>query len=137
MRVLSFVIPLILLTGCAVSAPSEQRLQVQARDAARLDEALAGFTPGKPVSCLPNRDVRGPEAYGDSTLLFRVGRNLIYRSETRGSCRGVARGDALITRQYSSRLCSGDIARTADLQGGFESGSCALGEFVPYRRKQP
>ena len=135
MRILTLTLALLLASGCAVLNNSPARLPVQAREATRLDAALAGFTPGKPLSCLPNRDVRGPEAYGDTTLIFRINRNLLYRSETRGSCRGIARGDALITRQFSSQLCAGDIAYSSDLQTGFQSGSCALGDFVPYTRK--
>ena len=66
-----------------------------------------------------------------------AGRNLIYRNDTIGSCRGVGRGEALIIRQTSSQMCAGDIARTADLVAGFETGSCALGPFIPYRRTRP
>ena len=99
-----------------------------------LAATLAGYTPGKPVNCVENRDLTGPEAYGETTLLFRTGRKLIWRTETSGSCDAIKRGDALITHQYSSRLCQGDIARTADLRAGFQTGSCVIGEFVPYRK---
>lgn len=132
---LALALPFLAATGCASLENSQARLQVQAREASRLEATLAGFSAGKPVSCLPNRDIRGPEAYGDTTLLFRVNRNLIYRTETHGTCRGVARGDALITRQFSSQLCSGDLAYSTDLRTGFQSGTCALGDFVPYTRK--
>ncbi len=135
MRGLILALPLLAGAGCASLDNSPARLQLQAREASRLKDALAGFTAGKPVSCLPNRDIRGPEAYGETTLLFRVNRNLIYRTETRGTCRGIARGDALITKQFSSQLCAGDIAYSADLRTGFQSGTCALGEFIPYTRK--
>lgn len=132
---LALALPFLATTGCASLENSQARLQVQAREASRLEATLAGFSPGKPVSCLPNRDIRGPEAYGETTLLFRVNRNLIYRTETRGTCRGIAHGDALITRQFSSQLCAGDLAYSTDLRTGFQSGSCALGEFTPYTRK--
>ena len=122
------------VAGCATTPPSQSQLRAQARDAAKLEETLAGYTPGKPVNCVENRDLRGPEAYGEHTLLFRTSRKLIWQTETSGSCDAVAHGDALITNQFSSRLCQGDIARTANLQVGFESGSCAIGEFVPYRK---
>lgn len=123
-----------LLASCANTPPSQSQLRAEARDAAKLEETLAGFTPGKPVNCVENRDLRGPEAYGENTLLFRTSRKLIWRTETSGSCNDVKRGDALITHQYTSRLCKGDIARTANLQAGFQSGSCVIGAFVPYRK---
>lgn len=137
MRAFALIVPALIATGCATDASRESRLKVQAQEATRLDAALAGFTAGKPLTCLPNRDVHGPEAYGDRTLLFRVGRNLIYRTDTHGSCRAISRGDILVTQQFSSQLCSGDLARTADRLTGFETGSCALGPFVPYRRAKP
>lgn len=135
MRVMTIALPLLAVAGCASLENSPAWMQLQAREATRLNDALAGFNPGKPVSCLPNRDIRGPEAYGETTLLFRVNRKLIYRTETRGTCRGIAQGDALITKQFSSQLCAGDIAYSTDLRTGFQSGTCALGEFIPYTRK--
>lgn len=135
MRPMLILLPAIaLMAGCANTPPSESQLRAQARDAAKLDEALAGYTPGKPVPCVDNRELRGPEAYGETTLIFRASRKLIWRTETSGSCDDVKRGDALVTRQYGSRLCKGDIARTANLQSGFSTGSCVIGEFVPYRK---
>lgn len=135
MRPMLILLPAIaLVAGCATTPPSDSQLRAQARDAAKLEETLAGYTPGKPVDCVPNRDLNGPEAYGETTLIFRTGRSFIWRTETSGSCDDVKRGDALITHQFSSRLCKGDIARTADLRAGFSTGSCVIGEFVPYRK---
>lgn len=135
MRPMLILLPaLALVAGCANTPPSESQLRAQARDAAKLEEALAGYTPGKPVNCVESRDLRGPEAYGETTLIFRTSRKLIWRTETSGSCDDVKRGDALVTRQYGSRLCKGDIARTANLQAGFSTGTCVIGEFVPYRK---
>lgn len=133
-QMLTLLPALALVAGCATTPPSESQLRAQARDAAKLDETLAGFTPGKPVNCVENRDLRGPEAFGEHTLIFRASRKLIWRTETSGSCDDVKRGDALITHQFTSRLCKGDIARTANLQVGFQTGTCVIGEFVPYRK---
>ncbi len=66
-------------------------------------------------------------------LIYRVSPKLAYVNDTGGGCEAVARGDALITRQYSSRLCRGDIARTRDMTTRIDSGSCVMGSFVPYR----
>jgi len=135
MRAIILTLPLLALAaGCASTPKTDAQLKAQAREAAKLDEALAGFTPGKPVDCVDNRDLRSPESYGDNTILFRTGNKLIYRTDTSGSCSGIGRGEALITRQWGSRLCKGDIARTADLTTGFQSGVCSFGEFVPYRK---
>ncbi len=122
------------LAGCAASAPSPYAAKRQASEAKRLEDELAGFTAGKPKSCMSARDLSGPESFGENTLLFRVGRNLVYRNDTRGSCGRVGHGEALITQVWGSQLCKGDIARTADLTAGFSTGACALGDFVPYKK---
>jgi hypothetical protein len=121
------------LAGCA-SQPSAYSQQKAASESARLEVALKGKVAGKAESCISTRNISGPESFGETTLLFRASRNLIYRTETSGSCRDVGNGRALITRLYGSdRLCKGDISRTADLTAGFETGGCAMGDFVPYR----
>ena len=58
---------------------------------------------------------------------------LVYRNDTRGTCSGIGRDRALITRIFGgTQLCRGDIAESADLVAGFTGGSCAMGDFVPY-----
>jgi hypothetical protein len=126
---------LILLSAALFALPAASS-KPRMSDAEQLEKALAGRTAGKPVSCVYLRDLDGSEVIGDD-ILYRVNRNLLYRNHSSGGCDGAQRGDALITRTFSSRLCQGDLVRTADLQAGFESGSCVLGGFVPYRRTQP
>ena len=120
--------------GCAATAPSPAMERRAALAQSQLDAKLAGYTAGAVQECLDTRTLEGPEGYGDSTLLFRDGRRRLYRTETSGSCNGIGRGDALITRQYGTRICRGDIARTADLTAGIPTGSCSFGAFVPYTR---
>lgn len=95
-------------------------------------KAIAGKTPGKPVDCIDTRFSRPSlSAYGDK-LIYRVDRKLVYINQTAGGCGGVARGDTLVTRQYQTRLCRGDIAQTVDLPVGMQTGGCALGAFTPW-----
>lgn len=95
---------------------------------------IAGKVAGKPQSCIDTR-FRQPQlsAYGNK-LIYRVSDRLVYVNETSGGCEGVARGDALISRQYQTRACSGDIARTVQLPPNVPTGSCALGMFTPYTK---
>lgn len=133
MRALLLLPALALVSACAMDGPpSTYRAEREARAMSELDTLLAGYTAGKPQSCVENRNLDGPRAYGESTLIFRDGRTL-WRTEAPG-CDEAGR-DALITRQYGgNRICRGDIARTADLAAGFQTGSCAFGDFVPYRK---
>ena len=121
------------LAGCAAT-PREQAAMAErnARDAARLDQRLAGYTAGEPVSCLPVNTTRRSEYFGD-TILYEVSGKLVYRNDTSGGC-AIDRGDILVTSTPIGSLCRGDIARTVDRASRFPSGSCALGEFVPYRK---
>jgi hypothetical protein len=94
---------------------------------------ITGKTAGKPQDCIDTRVTRPDlSAYG-TKLVYRVSNKLVYVSETGGGCENVRRGDALVTRQFQTRLCRGDIAQTVDLPASIPTGSCALGAFVPYR----
>lgn len=139
MRKAFVVFPALSLLLCGtVSASSAGRESRWASEDARLEKALAGKAAGKPVSCIQLRDARGTESFdnGRGTLLFKVSRKLVYRTDTNGNCRRVGSGgDALITRSFTGgQLCRGDIAQSANLTSyGFPTGSCAMGDFVPYR----
>lgn len=120
---------LLVLLAAPVGASADR----DSRDAAQFQALVAGKTAGKPVDCIDTRFARPSlSAYGDR-LVYRVSRKLVWVSETAGGCGNVARGDALVTRQYQARLCRGDIAQTVNAQTRIPTGSCALGPFTPYR----
>jgi hypothetical protein len=130
------LLPLIGLAACA-QTPADTARAAQDRQAtqARLDKALAGLTPGETSSCIPITYTSAhTETYGP-TLLYRVGRNLVYRTETSGGCENAARGDILVTKQLQGRPCSGDIATTVSPVSRTFTGSCSLGNFTVYRRR--
>lgn len=130
---LIMALPLALLVaGSAVSAGKWQDKQNE-KAAARLEKQLAGKTAGKPQSCIRLRDAQGTESIGEHTLLFRASRKLVYRTETRGSCRGVGQGYALVTRTFGADLCRGDMAHSTDLTSGSYGGHCSMGDFIPYK----
>ena len=120
------------LSACAIqNSPAAEKKA--ASEAVRLEVALAGRVAGKAQSCLPPRDTNGPESFGETTLLFHSG-NVIYRTETNGSCARAGRDNILVTRIHGSSLCRGDISQMVDRTSQFPSGSCAMGDFVPYRK---
>ena len=127
---------LVLLAGCATTP--EQRA-AQARDEAttqaKLAKALAGFEPsGPPQTCInERRDDYHTTTIGD-TIFYRFGRDEIFVNRAPG-CQGAERGDALVLVNYQAGLlCSGQIVRTVDVISRVQTGSCALGEFTPYKR---
>lgn len=129
MRIL-FPLLAIALSGCAASAEPQKR----ASDQDKLAAELAGLTPQNPVSCIDDYRSGSVEAIGP-TILYKIGRGLVYRSDTAGGCENIARGDILVTRSVSGgRLCKGDIAQTIDSTSHMMTGSCSFAAFTPYRK---
>ncbi len=102
------------------------------RQQARLQEELSRLKPQKTVDCIDTRFRNVTLQAIGSKLIYRESRNRIYVSDTTGGCETVARGDTLVTRQFGTRLCRGDIAQTIDRVARFPTGSCAIGTFTPY-----
>lgn len=98
-----------------------------------LDKSLAGKVAGKPQSCLPTYRSNDMTVIDEQTLTFRDGRTT-WVNNMRGSCNQLGRASyALVSRQFGSQVCQGDIATVADTSSGMTVGSCSYGEFVPYR----
>ena len=99
----------------------------------KLAKELAGLVPQPAQACLPQYRSQDMIVVDDNTLLFRDGRNLVYRNNVQGGCH-IGAGDTLVTRSITSSLCRGDIAQVTDLRNHMVVGSCVLGDFIPYRR---
>lgn len=119
------------LVACATA--DSQPTQRSAANQATYDKLLAGRTAGRPEKCLPLRSSNDMVVIDDDTILYRYGRTT-YVNKPLGSCNLLARGSyALVTRSVGSQLCRGDIGTVTDMTTGTTVGSCALGDFVPYR----
>ena len=101
----------------------------------KLAKALAGRTPGEPVSCIGNMRGSDMQIVDDRTILYREG-GTIYVQKPSGGCHGLGSGHyTLLTRLHgSTRLCRGQIGEVVDRVSGFTYGSCVFGDFVPYRK---
>lgn len=139
MRKLLFLLPL-LAAACTQTAADRERVAREADTTqAKLDRALAGYTPDQSASgsCLHSSFYRGAQstqAYG-RTLLFRVNSNLIFRTDTAGGCERVGDDAYLVTSTPTADLCRGDIARVVDRTIRRDVSACSFGDFVAYRRK--
>ncbi|HET9354699.1 MAG TPA: hypothetical protein VFO42_00890 [Sphingomicrobium sp.] len=130
MRILLIGLAATLVAGCETAGDIPARSD---RAQATYERALAGKTAGRAEKCLPLHRTRDMEKIDDTTILFRDG-NTTYVNTTLGACNGM--GDqsyALVTRNVGPQLCRGDIATVTDMTSGMTVGSCALGDFVPYR----
>lgn len=133
MRILMIAVA-VAATGLAacetVDSQPQQRTASQQRS---FDKALAGKVAGKPESCLPLQRSNDMVVIDDDTIIYRDGRTT-YVNKPLGGCNNLGNGSyALVTQSQGSQLCRGDIARVRDMTAGIDVGSCALGEFVPYR----
>lgn len=127
-----------LMAGCTPTAADTARAVDRAATRQEgLARELAGLTPDAQGGCFSttlNRGQQSTKAYGN-TLLFRVSRNLVYRTDTAGGCEGVGDDKILVTSTPSTQFCRGDIATTIDRASNFPSGGCSFGDFVAYRRR--
>lgn len=117
----------------ATAAIGQAGGRVFERDLKLMDNWLGDKQPGAPVSCIPQRQIRATYYVGDKTILYRMTNKLVYRNDPAGGCPGLNSSAALVTQTPTGQLCRGDIARVRDFGLGFSIGSCALGDFVPYR----
>lgn len=122
------------LIGTAVVAASPMQEERAAKEAAALEKAIAGKVAGKPRGCISLSRITRSQIIGENAIIYRESSNKFFVNTPPGGCSGLREGRALITRIPSDRLCSGDIARVADLTLGFEGAACTLGEFTPYTK---
>lgn len=128
-RSVPWLVPL-LLAGCS---GSYQPPKLTEKQTSELEQALAGRVAGEKTSCVNHEPQTNLTAISGNVLLYRVSGRLVYRNDLIGSCSGLARGDTMIIKTWGSQYCRGDMVTSADLTTGMVTGSCALGDFTPYR----
>lgn len=120
---------LLLAGATAFSAPAARR---DLSDDMKVARVLKDLVPGEPRSCINPSPSGGSEHYGNTALMKDRGGTL-YRSQFQNGCEAPEEY-ALITRQFGTSLCRGDIVEVKDLTSGMSRGSCVFSEFVPYRK---
>jgi len=122
----------LLVTACSATPAQPIRSPQASRELAK---ALAGYTVGPPVRCIPNSPTTRMQVIDDGTILFR-GARTIYLQTPPGGCFGIGNQlSTLVTQVWGvNQLCQGDINRLVDLSTGIGGGSCVFGPFVPYTK---
>lgn len=116
--------------AAAFAAPAAPR---DDREAAKIERALAGLTPGRPQTCINPDRSGGSSRHGD-TLLIKDRSGVTYLSRFPEGCAPRNDNYAMISRRPTSQVCQGDIVQFKDLASGAFGGACAYGAFTPYRR---
>lgn len=100
---------------------------------ARLAKALEGRVAGEPVDCIQLSRVNSTQVIDHTAIIYDAGSTL-YVNRPRAGLESLDRWDTLVTRSFSSQLCSVDVVRLFESGSRMETGTVFLGEFVPYRR---
>jgi hypothetical protein len=130
MRILT-VAAVAVLCACQTAATEPEPRSARAQQS--YDRMLAGKVAGDPVRCLPTFRSNDMVAIDENTILFRDGRT-VYLNRPLGSCYGLGKfNNALVTRNLGGNMCRGDIAQVVNPTTGVLAGSCALGDFIPYK----
>lgn len=134
-KLAALALPLTLVAACGQvdSTPAP----LTEKQSALLMKELDGKVAGKPVNCISDFNAQQTIRVSDDILLYRVSSRLVYKNNLRSSCRGLARdNDIIVSEQFGSQKCSGDIIRLVDRTSGMRGGFCSLGDFVPYRSEK-
>jgi hypothetical protein len=131
-RTLTLILPILTLAACGEMDSTPAPLTD--KQAETLNKQLAGKVAGAPQNCISDFNANNMIRVSDDILLYRVSGNLVYRNNLRSSCPGLARdSDIVVTKQFGSQKCRGDLLRLVDRTSGIPGPFCSLGEFVPYR----
>lgn len=129
----AFVLPTLLVASCAPVDSTPKPLTE--KQGITLAKQLDGKVAGAPQRCISDHNATNLIRISDNILLYRVSGRLVYENRLRGGCPGLARdNDVIVSEQYGTQKCSGDLIRLVDRTSGIQGPVCSLGEFVPYRK---
>jgi hypothetical protein len=100
----------------------------------QLAKLAANRVPGKPVNCIPLRDIRSSRVLDRTAIVYEGRGGRLYVNQPRTGAESLRRDDTLVTKTWGSQLCSLDTVRLLDWGSRFEHGFVGLGNFVPYER---
>jgi hypothetical protein len=98
-----------------------------------LAEMLQNRVAGKPVDCIDLPMVSSSTVIDKTAIVYQLG-STYYVQRPRVGADSLDSDDVLVTRLYSSQLCSIDTVQLHDRTSGFWRGFIGLDKFVPYSR---
>ena len=115
----------------ATPASAAPRLSPQQQ----LDKALAGRVAGKPVDCINPHTYSNTQIIDRTAIIYGSGRTIYLQQPDHPQ--SLRDDDVLVTDlRGSGQLCSIDIVKLHDRNGGWYRGFVGLNKFVPYIRAQ-
>ena len=126
-------IPALLLAATLTATPA-LAMDAPRTPEARLAHMLEGRTPGAPVDCITQRDIRSSQIFEGIGIVYEGLGGTYYLNRAEGGATMMHRDDVLVTDTHSSQLCSIDIVRLYDNGTRMQNGFVSLGKFIPYPR---
>ena len=100
---------------------------------AELAKIVAGRTAGKPVNCIPVRNIRSSRIIDKTAIVYTANGGTIYVNRPNGA--SFLDDDQIMVNKVSTgQLCNIDIVNLVDRSSRFTEGSVGLGTFTPYPR---
>ena len=127
MRPIHLIVGAALLCGAGM-AEARTRLTPEQQLAKILDGRVAG----RPVNCINLRNMQSTQIVDKTAIVYRDGRTLYVNRPAYAD--SLNDNDILVTRTYSSNLCSIDTVDLVDRGARFQRGFVSLSEFVPYTK---
>ena len=129
------ILPLTVVAACGQVERTPAPLTE--KQSAVLMKEIGGKVAGKPLTCISDFNADNMIRVSDNIVLYRVSGRLVYKNVLRSPCPGLARdSDIVVSEQFGSQKCRGDILRLVDRTSGMTGGICSLGDFVPYRAEK-
>ena len=125
----------VLVTGCSMSDAESTPMALTDKQSKLLQKQIGGKVAGEAVSCISSAQHTDVIRVSDDMLLYKVSGRLVYQNRLKSPCRGLASDrDIMVTEQFGSQQCRGDIIKLVDRIGGIPGPFCVLGDFVPFRK---
>lgn len=121
----ALLIPIAALGLAGAAAPAAPRQETA-------ESVLAGRVAGKPVDCVDQSRLDGPQIIDEKTLIYRDSGSRLWRNDLIGVCPGLDPMDTLIVDIYGSQLCRNDHFRVLTPGTRIPGALCRLGKFTPY-----
>lgn len=120
-----------MVVACGISGAEPART---GRAQTRLAQALDGLVAGPPQRCMPSFRGNDYEIVDRGTILFKNGRDLVFRNDPEGGCQGLDGSRSILVSSFGSDYCRGDLVRVLDRTTGAAVGTCSFSDFIPYTR---
>ncbi len=130
----SFPTLLVAAALIGTSAAAIAKDQDNSKNEAKLTAAIGDRVAGKPVDCIQQYEIRSTQIIDRTAIVYDTGGGKLYVNRPKMGADSLDSDNILVTKSYSSQLCSVDTVDLIDRGSRMRSGFVGLGQFVPYTR---